>query len=280
MLRVLLALALLLAGSGGMALGNTVQRISDLDYAGDGLDVHRLDLFLPENRAPTAIVMFVHGGAFLQGGRREYAAVGQALASQGLATAVVSYRLFPQSDAEGATQDVARAASWLVIHAPEYHLNPRNLFLVGHSAGAQIVAVIGTNPKYLQAWGLTLDAIRGVFAVAGAYDVRDLSGEPDSWQKVDGHIYGETAEARSAFSPAVNVNPKAPPTVTACGTDDDPNSCNRATAFTAALRTAGVASTTIRENGADHMGMLRALIDPRDPLNAALLYFISKLEVS
>ncbi|MEO7201971.1 MAG: hypothetical protein ABI431_04505 [Candidatus Tumulicola sp.] len=58
----------------------------------------------------------------------------------------------------------------------------------------------------------------------------------------------------------------------------DPGSCNRAIVFSAALRAAGIPSTTVRENGADHMGMLRALIDPNDPLNAALLYFISKLQ--
>jgi acetyl esterase/lipase len=264
----------LLAGSVVPAAG--VQRVSDLNYAADGLDAHRLDLFLPPDRAHAAIVIFVHGGAFMQGTRQEYASVGQALARQGIATAVVSYRLFPQSDAEGAVQDVARATSWMIARAADYGLDGRNLFLVGHSAGAQIIAVIATSPRYLQTFSTPLSAIRGVFAVSGAYDVRDLSGEPDSWQKVDGHIYGETPAARAAFSPATNIDPQTPPIVTACGTRDDPDSCNRATHFVAALSAAGIASTTIQENGADHMGMLRALTDPKDPLNAALLYFIAK----
>lgn len=274
--RAILACAVLLARSAASA---PVQRIADLDYAGDALDVHRLDLYLPQERSRAPIVIFVHGGAFLQGDRRDVAAVGRSLARQGLAVAVVSYRLFPQSDAAGAVDDVARAAAWTIGHAGEYGLDGRNLFLVGHSAGAQIVALLGTNPAYLGAYGVSPGAIRGVFAVAGAYDVRDLSGEPDSWQKVDGHIYGETTQARDALSPALHVAPSTPPTVTACGTADDPWACERATAFTAALRAAGIDAVTIRENGADHMGMLRALIAPDDPLNAALHYFIAKEEL-
>ena len=73
-----------------------------------------------------------------------------------------------------------------------------------------------------------------------------------------------------------HIDPHSPPTVTACGTQDDPDSCGRALRFAAALRAAGVPATTIQESGADHMGTLRALIDAKDPLNEALHYFIAK----
>lgn len=256
------------------APANGIEVIANLDYAGDELQAHRLDLYLPANRTSAAIVVFVHGGAFMEGDRSDVAFVGRALAGEGIATVVVSYRLFPQSNAEGATQDVARAIAWTVAHARDYGLDANKLFLAGHSAGAQIVAIIGTNPRYLNAAGLSMQAVRGVFAVAGAYDVRDLSGEPDTWQRVDDHIYGETPEARRALSPAVSIDAQSRPTVTACGTQDDPWSCDRALSFSAALRRRGIDSATIEEHGADHIGMLRALADPRDPLNEALLHFI------
>lgn len=277
MYRMAVALALLACFG---ASGKGAQQLSDLDYKGDGVDAHRLDLFLPADPSRAALVVFVHGGAFMQGGRKQFDSVGRALAREGLAVAVVSYRLYPETNADGATQDVADATAWLITHAADFGLGARNVFLVGHSAGAQIAAVVATDAKYLGASGIGLSALRGVFAVAGAYDVRDLSGEPDSWQRVDGHIYGETAAARRAFSPVTHIDPGTPPIVTSCGTEDDPYSCNRAMGFATALRAAGVRATTIQERGADHMGMLRALVDPKDPLNAALLYFISNLEVS
>ena len=272
----ILAAALACANASQIARAGAPQVASGLDYAGDGTDAHRLDLYLPQDPHSTAIVIFIHGGAFMQGTRQGYAEVGRAFALQGIPTAVVSYRLYPQSDAGGACRDVALATMWMIRHAGAYGLEAHNVFLVGHSAGAQIAAVIGTDPQYLNGAGGSIGAIRGIFAVAGAYDVRDLSGEPDSWQRLDGHIYGETPQARGAFSPAIHVDPHSPPTVTACGTQDDPDSCGRALRFAAALRAAGIAATTIQESGADHMGMLRALIDPKDPLNEALHYFIAK----
>ncbi len=276
-LIVLLA-AWLICGAATPSLG--VEKISDLAYAGDDLDAHRLDLYVPQGAASVPIVVFVHGGAFLYGSRKEYAWVGEALAHQGLAVAVVSYRLWPQADAGGATQDVAVATAWTIARAATYHVSSSNVFLVGHSAGAQIVATIGTNPSYLRAAGSSPSAVRGVFAVAGAYDVRDLSGEPDSWQVLDRHIYGQTPDARSAFSPAVNIDPGSAPTETACGTLDDPWSCNRAIGFATALRDAGVQAWAFKDVGADHMGLLRALASPGSALNSEFHDFIARLQVA
>ena len=182
------AFAVLLAGTSPASF--QVRRIPDLAYESGGLDKHRLDLYLPVTASAAPLVLFVHGGAFLQGDRRDVQIVGEALASQGLAVAIPSYRLFPDTNAQGSTQDVADSAAWLSRHAAEYHYDARKIFLVGHSAGAQIVALLGTNPAYFERAGASFANIGGVLAVAGAYDLRDLSGEPDSWQRVDGHIYG------------------------------------------------------------------------------------------
>jgi hypothetical protein len=139
-----------------------------------------------------------------------------------------------------------------------------------------IVALLGTNPAYFQRAGAGFESIGGVLAVAGAYDLRNLSGEPDSWQRVDGHIYGETPEARSLVSPSLHIDPHSRPAEIACGTQDDPGACPRAIFFERALRSAGIESRVLREAGADHIGLLRALIDPRDPLNQELHDFISR----
>ncbi len=255
-----------------------VRKVANLAYAGDDLDAHRLDLYVPQGVANPPIVVFVHGGAFMYGDRREFSFVGMALARQGLATAVVSYRLWPATDAGGATRDVAAATAWTIAHAGAYHLATRDVFLAGHSSGAQIVAILGTDPAYLAAAGSSLSAIRGVFAVAGAYDVRDLSGEPDSWQVIDGHIYGQTPQARDAFSPQLHIAAATPPIETACGTLDDPWSCGRAIDFAAALRAAGSQAWAFKEIGADHRGTLRAMILPGDPLNTEFHDFITGLE--
>ncbi len=266
-------LAVVLAGC--VAAAGPVDRVPNVAYAADNLDAHRLDLYLPRDRAGAPIVVFVHGGAFLQGDRRDYAVVGEQLARQGLATAVVSYRLFPQADADGATADVATAVAWVVRHASDYGLGAKNVFLVGHSAGGQIVALLGVDTAYLERAGTSTDALRGVVAVAGAYDVRDLSDESEQFQKIDAHIYGATPELRGAVSPSLYVRAGAPPTIAVCGTEDDPEACERATVYVHRFVAAGGSAYVIRVVGASHMGTLRSLIDSNDPLNAAFHDFIT-----
>ncbi|MDP9025499.1 MAG: alpha/beta hydrolase, partial [Candidatus Eremiobacteraeota bacterium] len=160
---------------GIIGAGPAIRTLPNIAYAADASDRHRLDLYLPANPGRAPLLIFVHGGAFMYGDRRDYADVGRELAQQGIVTAVVSYRLFPDADATGSAQDVASAAAWIIHHAVDYGIDSRNAFLAGHSAGAQIAALIGTNPAYLRQNGLDLSALRGVFAVSGAYDVRDLS---------------------------------------------------------------------------------------------------------
>jgi acetyl esterase/lipase len=272
-----LAIAVLVAIlSASASPARAVERVSNLSYISDGDDKHKLDLYLPPDREHAALVVFVHGGAFLQGDRRDYESVGYALAREGLATAIVSYRLSPQTDAAGSTQDVASAIAWTLTHAADYKLDRRNLFLAGHSAGAQIVALIATNAQYLERAGVPFTPVRGVFAIAGAYDVRDLSGEPSSWQTIDARIYGSTVEQRGAVSPSLHIDPRTPATAVACGSLEEPGSCSRAIAFASALLRAGRAAAVFKVVGADHMGTLRSFTDPKDPLNIAFLKFIEE----
>ncbi|HEY8297684.1 MAG TPA: alpha/beta hydrolase [Candidatus Baltobacteraceae bacterium] len=273
MLRSLALVALCLLCSGTSP--RLPEQTTGIAYAPDGSDVHRLDLYLPAERAGAPLIVFAHGGAFMYGDRRDDVDVGRALSRAGMAVAIPSYRLFPQTDAQGSTRDVALAIAWMLAHARDYGIDPTSTFLVGHSAGAQIVAMIGTHLEYLREAGASPRDIRGVFALAGAYDVRDLSDEPDSWKRVDGHIYGETADDRARISPALTVDPASPPVEAVCGTADDAGSCPRTISFVRALRAAGVESQAFREIGADHMGVLRAFLDPHDPLGAEFRTFVA-----
>ncbi len=273
MLRTL-ALASLCLALTGSAYAAAPRSIVDIQYIADGLDKHRLDLYLPASPAGAPVVVFVHGGAFMLGDRRGFASVGRDLAGQGIAVVIPSYRLFPDSDAQGATNDVAAAVAWTIKNAATYDLDTSRLYLAGHSAGAQIVSMLGTHPKYLRQVGVDFSHIRGVISLAGVYDVRNLSDEPQSWQVVDFKIYGQTSDARARISPALDIDPHAPPFMIVCGSEDDPDACVRATYFMRHLHAAGVSAFVIRDMGADHMGVLRSAIDPRDPVFTALTHFI------
>ena len=116
--------------------------------------------------------MFVHGGGWSFGKqeRGERPAPGFA-ERHGWLLASAGYRLAPQVDAGGCAEDVASAVAWMLQNAERYGGDPKRFYLMGHSAGAQIVALVGIDPQYLGAHGVKPSDLAGVIALDGAgYD--------------------------------------------------------------------------------------------------------------
>jgi arylformamidase len=123
-------------------------------------------------RAP--MVVFVHGGGWKRGDKRN--ATGQYKAphylSQGYAFASVNYRLVPDATVEEQAADVANAVAYLRRDADKLGFDPDRIALMGHSAGAHLVALVGTDPQYLRRFGLRPADIDAVIPLDGAaYDV-------------------------------------------------------------------------------------------------------------
>src|SRR3569623_993324 len=95
-----------------------------------------LALYAPRRGGPWPLLVFVHGGGWDSGDRREYGDVGRARAARGCRVACADYRVFPEVVYPVFVEDLAAAANWLVAHAADYGGAPRRLVLVGHSAGA------------------------------------------------------------------------------------------------------------------------------------------------
>jgi len=120
------------------------------------------------------LVVFVHGGGWKRGDLVN--ATGkfkvEHYPGEGYAFASVDYRLVPDATVEQQAGDVASALKWIIDHARELGIDPRRIVLMGHSAGAHLVALVGTDPRYLKAAGLGENAIQGVVPIDGAaYDV-------------------------------------------------------------------------------------------------------------
>ena len=147
-------------------------------YSGEAADKyrHRLDLYLPKRRRDVPVLIFVHGGGFTVGIKDQYAFMGQVFAARGIATAVISYRLSPKTTYPGHVQDVARAFAWAHAHIAEYGGRPDKIFVAGHSAGATLAALLGTDPVYLKEAGESLDHVAGVIPISGRFTPSGRSG--------------------------------------------------------------------------------------------------------
>ena len=99
--------------------------------------------------------MFVHGGGWSIGDKRTGAGVKAAhFTAQGWAFASVNYRLVPGATVEQQANDIASAIAFARIHAAENGLDPDRIVVMGHSAGAHLAALVGTDPRYLKAAGV------------------------------------------------------------------------------------------------------------------------------
>jgi acetyl esterase/lipase len=145
-------------------------RTYSTEYA---LDV---DIYRPSpTSAATPVALFFYGGSWRRGSRSEYAFVGKALAARGVLTLVADYRKFPQAPFPGFENDAAQATRWTFDHAREFGGDPARVFLVGHSAGSQIVGLLATDGHYLAAVGRKPRDLAGVVGIAGPYDFLPLT---------------------------------------------------------------------------------------------------------
>lgn len=133
----------------------------------------KLDLMAPSGTGKAPILFYVHGGGWSIGDKVAGSKTkGPWANGQGWAYASANYRLVPQATVEQQAADLANALSWLRANAVERGLDPDRIVLMGHSAGAHLVALLGTDTHYLKEAGVPLSAVKGVVLLDGAgYDV-------------------------------------------------------------------------------------------------------------
>lgn len=144
-----------------------------LAYGPDRLQ--NLDYYPAQNgnrRAP--LVLFVHGGGWKRGNKNNASGSYKAphYTASGYAYATINYRLVPENSVEDQAADVARSMRYLIDNAQRLGFDPGRIVIMGHSAGAHLVALVGTDEQYLRGAGLSFAAIDGVIPIDGAaYDV-------------------------------------------------------------------------------------------------------------
>jgi acetyl esterase/lipase len=204
------------------------------DAPRDGMTVRRdvaygdhprqtVDIFLPETAETSrAAVLFVHGGAFLDGNKNRseeiYSNVLHYFGRHGIVGVNIGYRLGGEAKYPGATQDVAAAVSWVRDHAAELGVDPNRIFLMGHSAGCAHIGSYAYDKRYHPAGG---PGIRGLIVVSGRVRADNYSDNPNA-RKVE--TYYETAdpEKLDALSPVSHVSADSVATFIAWGEYENP----------------------------------------------------------
>jgi len=171
MRRLVLLFALLLVLAVPVAAQRTPFPDGTVEIAYGGDARQRLD-FTPAASPAAPLVVFIHGGGWSLGDKRMAGHMAVHFHARGEAFASVDYRLVPDADPRRQAEDVAAAIARLVEDARRLGIDPGRVMVIGHSAGAHLAALVGTDPAYLGAHHLAIGTIRGVVLLDGAgYDV-------------------------------------------------------------------------------------------------------------
>ena len=126
---------------------------------------HILDVYSPKIAAPNSagypVVLFIHGGSWTSGSKNIYTFIGRRLAKQGVVAVVINYRLAPPVHVPDQAADCARALAWTVNNISQYGGDPARVFVMGHSAGGGLAALLATDDALLARNGLPQNPVRG-----------------------------------------------------------------------------------------------------------------------
>jgi arylformamidase len=166
--------------------------------------LQKLD-FWKAKTAGAPLVIFVHGGGWKRGDKGN--ATGQYKAphylAQGYAFASINYRLVPEATVEQQAADVASAIAYFRKNAASLGIDPKRIVLMGHSAGAHLSALVGTDPQYLRGVGLEMSTLAGVIPLDGAaYDVpAQMTDGARIMQDIYKQAFGTEPQRQKALSP-------------------------------------------------------------------------------
>ena len=166
-IRAILLVACLLAAE---AVGQSVTR--DIPYASPAAERQVLDVHAPAGARNLPVVLWIHGGGWQAGDKTDVQVKPAFFTAQGCVFVAPNYRLLPHVEMEALVRDVARAAGWVYRTIADHGGDPNRIFVMGHSAGAQLAALLCTDERYLAAEGVPFAALAGCVPVDG--DTFDL----------------------------------------------------------------------------------------------------------
>lgn len=226
-----------------------VERIRNIDYWGDGIHAHRLDLYRPRRQPaqPAPVLVYVHGGGWVIGDKREQGLPLMAfLASQGWVCVTVNYRLSPRATWPDHLVDVKRAVAWVKKSIGDYGGDPGFVAVSGGSAGGHLASLVALTPQELSYQPGFESLSTSVQACVSFYGVYDFTGDHGfrggkalrrllerSVLKV--RYDGAPEQYRSA-SPMERIGANAPPFMVVHGTNDTLVAVEEARGFAQKLR--------------------------------------------
>lgn len=270
------AAALLVLATPLLAADLRIER--DLPYADGKNPKQTLDVYAPREGKGHPVLFWIHGGGWQHGDKAEVNAKPQAFVERGWVFVSTNYRLLPEAPIGQMAADVAKALRWTRDHAREYGGDPDTLFVMGHSAGAQLAALLCTDEQYLKAEGMSLAQIRGCVPVDGdTYDVPlQIATVEERRASIYRMKFGDPASQKE-LSPITHVvRGRRYPPVLILHVAEHPETRLQSERLVKALQEAGAIASAFPAPNTEHVKLDADLGRPGDAPTQALFDFLDR----
>jgi arylformamidase len=188
---------------------------SNIPYVENGDERQVLDIYAPPNAKDLPVVFWIHGGGWQAGDKSDVKLKPQWFMDHGFVFVSINYRLWPSVDMATLHRDVAKSFGWVQKHIAEYGGNPKRVLIGGHSAGAQLAAILCTDERYLKSEGASFEVLLGCIPVDGdTYDIPAMIETAETRLRAHGFPppkqghrikFGDTPEKQKDFSAVTHI---------------------------------------------------------------------------
>lgn len=272
--------ALLAARSG---FSQTVS--SNLPYAESPHERQVLDIHAPAGAKNLPVVFWIHGGGWQTGDKTQVQEKPRAFAERGFVFVSTNYRLLPAVDMGTLTRDVAKSLAWVHRNIAKHGGDPQRVLVMGHSAGAQLAALLCTDDRYLKAEGVPFSILQGCVPVDGdTYDVPAIIETGETRRRVHGQPpakfghrekFGNDPQKHRDFSAVTHVaKGKGIPPFLILHVADHPDTSAQAFRLGSVLKDAGVTVKVYGARETNHNLLNARLGTEGDPSTKELYTFL------
>ena len=261
---------------------------SNIPYADPAHERQVLDIYAPEGAKNLPVVFWIHGGGWQAGDKTDVQIKPRVLAERGFVFVSTNYRLLPEVEMDVLIRDVAKSLGWVHKHIAGHGGDPARIFVMGHSAGAQLAALLCTDDRYLKAEGVPFDVLKGCVPVDGdTYDLPAMIMTAEVRQAVHrlplpvpGHRgkFGNDPKKHVDFSAVTHVaKGKGIPPFLILHVAGHPDTTAQARRLAAVLQEAGIPTRLFGAKETTHNKLNADLGLPDDPATEELFRFLDGL---
>lgn len=281
-------LALLICLLATPVLGQKMTR--DIPYLKNGHERQVLDIYTPDKPSDKKLpVMFwIHGGGWQVGDKSDVALKPKVLTERGFVFVSTNYRLLPHVDMDTLIRDVAASLGWVHRNIANHGGDPNRIFVGGHSAGAQLAALICIDDRYLKEQGVSFEALKGCVPVDGdTYDIPKIIMTAEHRQALYGgkmftfghrQKFGNDPEKHVDFSAVTHVaKGKGIPPFLILYFPGNPDTRAQARRLESVLRDSGIPAKAYGKRDSNHSRLNNDLGKPDDPATGEFYKFLDPL---